>query len=272
MLAGTPFRRVRRSPAARPNPRVATLLLALIHASQPCPHPVRISRLGGGWRLHMLRRLLGDAAFWSGVQSYVSAHQQQTVETDDFRKHLERASGRNLTRFFDQWFYGRGFPKLRGTLNDPPAHPHPQTLPHFTIKPNPTPSPTAPTPPRRTARPPLPRPLMLTGEFKFSAERGEAVLTLEQTQAADHTLFTIDVEALITYSLPATGGAAAQRASVLVTVPLGARGVRKETAVVRLPAGAKPVALQVDPEHKVLFTLDMNPGACVGSPRLLPRS
>ena len=109
-----------------------------------------------------------------------------------------------------------------------------------------------------------------TGEFKFSAERGEAVLTLEQTQAADHTLFTVDIEALITYSLPATGGAAAQRASVLVTVPMGARGVRKETAVVRLPAGAKPVALQVDPDHKVLFTLDLNPGTFAGPPSSPP--
>ena len=71
----------------------------------------------------MLRRLLGDDAFWAGVRAYVHTHQKGVVETDDFRRHLERASGRNLTRFFDQWFYGRGFPKLRGAAGSRGASP-----------------------------------------------------------------------------------------------------------------------------------------------------
>ena len=192
----------------------------------------------------MLRRLLGDTAFWSGVQSYVQSHLQQTVETDDFRKHLERVSGRNLTRFFDQWFYGRGFPKLRGK-HGPPSHGR-------TVAGG---RPQRPTDGRRRGA--VAGPTDTPGEFKFSADRAEASITLEQTQSSDHTLFTVDVDVLITYSMPA-----GPRASVLLTVPLGSRGVRKETAVARLPPGAKPLMVQVDPDHKVLLTLEMNPGSC----------
>jgi aminopeptidase N len=38
---------------------------------------------------------------------------KKTVETEDFRKSLERASGLNLSRFFDQWLYSKGYPKLK---------------------------------------------------------------------------------------------------------------------------------------------------------------
>jgi len=105
--------------------------------------------------------------------------------------------------------------------------------------------------------PPL---LVRPGEFKHNAERNEVAVTLEQTQPADHTLFTVDIEVLVTYMLPG----APERHAVLLTVPLGTRGTaRKETAVALLPAGAKPVMVQVDPENKVLFTLEFNPGTIV---------
>lgn len=67
----------------------------------------------------MLRCRLGDKPFWSGVKQYIQSHKHSTVETSDFRHALERASGLNLVRFFDevfftliQWIYGRGYPKL----------------------------------------------------------------------------------------------------------------------------------------------------------------
>lgn len=105
--------------------------------------------------------------------------------------------------------------------------------------------------------PPL---LVRPGEFKHNAERNEVAVTLEQTQPADHTLFTVDIEVLVTYTLPG----APERHAVLLTVPLGTRGTaRKETAVALLPTGAKPVMVQVDPENKVLFTLEFNPGTIV---------
>eukprot|EP00743_Colponemidia_sp_Colp-15_P011017 GILK01012226.1.p1 GENE.GILK01012226.1~~GILK01012226.1.p1 ORF type:complete len:869 (-),score=115.44 GILK01012226.1:273-2879(-) len=69
---------------------------------------------GGAWRIHMLRRLLGEDCFWQGVRVYVAENQAKLVETEDFRRALERESALNLNRFFDQWIYGRGYPKLRG--------------------------------------------------------------------------------------------------------------------------------------------------------------
>lgn len=67
---------------------------------------------GGAARLHTLRSELGDDAFWSGVSAYLHENIGGVVETDDFRRIMERHSGRALTRFFDQWFYTAGYPDL----------------------------------------------------------------------------------------------------------------------------------------------------------------
>ncbi|KAI9218853.1 hypothetical protein BC828DRAFT_387522, partial [Blastocladiella britannica] len=68
---------------------------------------------GGSARLHMLRGLLGDDVFFAGVSAYLHQYAKKTVETDDFRKVLEAHSGLNLTRYFDQWFYSKGYPKFK---------------------------------------------------------------------------------------------------------------------------------------------------------------
>ena len=61
----------------------------------------------------MLRHLVGEDAFWAGVRDYVTTFMGRVVETDDFRHKLEKHAGLNLTRFFDQWIHGRGYPKLK---------------------------------------------------------------------------------------------------------------------------------------------------------------
>lgn len=63
--------------------------------------------------LHMLRRRLGDEAFFRAVAVYVDRFKGRTAETDDFRKVLEEVSGESLERFFDQWCYRPGVPRLR---------------------------------------------------------------------------------------------------------------------------------------------------------------
>lgn len=68
---------------------------------------------GGALRLHMLRRRLGDRAFWAAVRDYLSTYAGRAVETSDFRRKLESHSGESLTRFFDQWLYAPGYPKLK---------------------------------------------------------------------------------------------------------------------------------------------------------------
>ncbi|KAI9346203.1 hypothetical protein BDR26DRAFT_932059 [Obelidium mucronatum] len=44
---------------------------------------------------------------------YVNTYNGRFVETEDFKRALESESGLNLTKFFDQWIYGRGFPKVK---------------------------------------------------------------------------------------------------------------------------------------------------------------
>ncbi len=67
----------------------------------------------GACVLHTLRGLLGDEAWWKGIRAYVAAHKFQVVETDDFRKAMEAASGKDLKWFFDQWVYKAGHPELK---------------------------------------------------------------------------------------------------------------------------------------------------------------
>lgn len=62
--------------------------------------------------LHMLRQRLGDEIFLRGVRLYIDRFRQKTVETDDFRKCLEEASGQSLERFFEQWVRRPGLPRV----------------------------------------------------------------------------------------------------------------------------------------------------------------
>ncbi len=67
---------------------------------------------GGAVRLHHLRRLLGDAAFFRGVQAYLGENAGRGVVTDDLRRALESASGRSLRPHFDRWFLSHGHPRI----------------------------------------------------------------------------------------------------------------------------------------------------------------
>ncbi|OFY16757.1 MAG: hypothetical protein A2X11_00040 [Bacteroidetes bacterium GWE2_42_24] len=62
--------------------------------------------------LHMLRWVLTDSLFFEGVRTYLSddALWMSFVRTDDFRSHMEAASGLDLGVFFDNWLKGEGFP------------------------------------------------------------------------------------------------------------------------------------------------------------------
>jgi aminopeptidase N len=69
---------------------------------------------GGAWRIHMIRKMLGDEIFWEAVQDYVMTYVGMTVETVDFQRKFEEHTGRSLQQFFDQWVLeANGFPDLR---------------------------------------------------------------------------------------------------------------------------------------------------------------
>lgn len=66
----------------------------------------------GGQVLHQLRFELGEDAFWAGLNHYLTKHAYATVEMENLRQALEEATGRNLRRFFDQWWRNPGHPVL----------------------------------------------------------------------------------------------------------------------------------------------------------------
>ena len=66
----------------------------------------------GGLVLHMLRRQLGDAAFFKGLNLYLTQHAFQAVEAHDLRLAMEQISGQDLNGFFNQWFFAKGHPEL----------------------------------------------------------------------------------------------------------------------------------------------------------------
>ncbi len=68
----------------------------------------------GSWTLHMLRGLMGDEAFWTGIRAYYRTHQDANATTDDFRRAMENASGQDLTWFFEQWLYRGGYLEVEG--------------------------------------------------------------------------------------------------------------------------------------------------------------
>jgi aminopeptidase N len=67
----------------------------------------------GGWVLHMLRRKLGEEAFWKGIENYYAKYDGGNANTDDLRAMLEKASRQNLEQFFKQWLYTAGTPHLK---------------------------------------------------------------------------------------------------------------------------------------------------------------
>ncbi len=66
----------------------------------------------GACVLHALRGLVGDDAWWRGIRLYVAGNKNRPVATEDFRKAMEEASGRDLAWFFDQWVFRGGHPEL----------------------------------------------------------------------------------------------------------------------------------------------------------------
>jgi len=69
----------------------------------------------GAMVVHMLRRLVGDEAFFSGLRDFYRTWRYQKAGTDDLRQAMEKASGRPLARFFDRWIYGSGIPTVTFT-------------------------------------------------------------------------------------------------------------------------------------------------------------
>ncbi|QIX61114.1 M1 family metallopeptidase [Hymenobacter lutimineralis] len=69
----------------------------------------------GGRVLHMLRKYVGDEAFYLALNQYLTRNKYTAVEVDELRMVFEEVTGEDLKWFFDQWFLQRGHPELRIT-------------------------------------------------------------------------------------------------------------------------------------------------------------
>lgn len=72
----------------------------------------RLSYSKGAYVLHMLRWTLGDSLFFQSLQNYLNdaSLAYNFATTNQLKYHLENTSGKNLSVFFDQWYYKQGYP------------------------------------------------------------------------------------------------------------------------------------------------------------------
>lgn len=66
----------------------------------------------GGAILHMLRNYIGDKAFFEAMNVYLTDNKYRTGEAHQWRLALEKVTGKDLSWFFNQWYFGSGHPKL----------------------------------------------------------------------------------------------------------------------------------------------------------------
>ena len=71
----------------------------------------------GGRILHMLRKYVGDDAFFASLAYYLKANEYSDVEVHDLRLAFEKVTGEDMNWFFNQWFLASGHPQLTVSHN-----------------------------------------------------------------------------------------------------------------------------------------------------------
>lgn len=61
---------------------------------------------------HMLRKVIGDEAFWGALRDVYRERLFQPTAWDDLRRAFEQRSQRSLKAFFDQWVNRKGAPRI----------------------------------------------------------------------------------------------------------------------------------------------------------------
>lgn len=69
-----------------------------------------LSYAKASWVLHMLRHVVGDSAFFAGLQEYGDRYRFKSAVTEQFRDVMEEISGKDLDSFFQRWIYGEYYP------------------------------------------------------------------------------------------------------------------------------------------------------------------
>jgi aminopeptidase N len=66
----------------------------------------------GAMTLQVLRRTIGDDAFFRLLPAWAAAHRYGTASTADFEEFAQRFTGRDLSALFDAWLHSPGKPAL----------------------------------------------------------------------------------------------------------------------------------------------------------------
>jgi aminopeptidase N len=72
----------------------------------------RHSYAKGGRILHMLRKYVGDDAFFASLKKYLSDNKFGAVEAHHLRLAFEAVTGQDMNWFFNQWFFAKGHPEI----------------------------------------------------------------------------------------------------------------------------------------------------------------
>lgn len=75
----------------------------------------------GAWVLHMLRGVVGDTMFFTILANYRAAYGYSMATTANFQSVVNFTTGENYDWFFNQWIYGRGWPKYTFTTSWDPS-------------------------------------------------------------------------------------------------------------------------------------------------------
>lgn len=78
----------------------------------------------GGVVLHMLRKVLGDTAFFAAMNGYLTNHAFSSAVTGDFQAACEAEYGSSLAWFFNEWIYQGGHPIIDWTWSSMPNGPN----------------------------------------------------------------------------------------------------------------------------------------------------
>ncbi|HTL80499.1 MAG TPA: M1 family aminopeptidase [Bacteroidia bacterium] len=96
-----------------------------------CPDTLTVSRIfddrltyaKGAFILHTLRWVIGDSAWYAGVNNYLNdtTCSYAFATTNDLKTHLETSGGQNLDWYFNDWYYGAGYPTYHINWNQDPT-------------------------------------------------------------------------------------------------------------------------------------------------------
>ncbi|UYQ93428.1 M1 family metallopeptidase [Chitinophaga horti] len=71
-----------------------------------------VSYQKGGRILHMLRNYVGDDAFFKSLNLYLKNNAFKATESHHLRLAFEEVTGKDLNWFWNQWYFGQGYPEL----------------------------------------------------------------------------------------------------------------------------------------------------------------